>query len=405
MKSLIYNPLAQLAAFSLFLCPSAKAAEQAPWESKHKDLQIRTEAFQASLRTTHIELVAKAEVENPELLPRLSLEPPEPRQVGYGLLPVIKKSNPAAQVMPVTPAKTIYSLKWLEEKINKQQARANQFPEKISSQASLETLVEEFESLLKAYRNIEDHLGYHNHWQRSVRKYPRFFQQRNRLLPLAQQLNDLVKTGDNPERVSQLRSEIVQVVAPFKAAEGITLQTEINDQTILNVNLCTDIEDQDFLGSFQSTVEEVFSQPTMDSETPLYVEIVWQAIAPSTLYSGSPPAPGAKINEAEHRTLFTDCPLVLTTGAKDTHALVGDRVALGTRPINARVLAHEFGHLLGFGDSYLRAYEGNLDDPYGVVLIEWTGLSNDLMGRPGEGLVSPAMIEALFSTYSCEKCN
>lgn len=290
-------------------------------------------------------------------------------------------------------------MKWLEEKIVTQQARTDALPGQIPDQADLEVLVEEFESLLAAYRNIEDHLSYHDQWQNSVRKYPLFFQQRNRLLPMAQELSDLVKTGEYPERVLELRREIVQIVAPFKPAEGITLQTRISGQGLLTVKLCTDIEDQGFLEVFHSSVDKVYSQSAMDSETLFSVELVWQLIAPEELYGGSPPARGARINEAEHRDLFAGCPLVLTTGGNDTHALVGDQVVLGTRPINARVLAHEFGHLLGFGDSYLRAYEGEPGNPYGVVLIEWTGLTDDLMGRPGEGQVSPAMIDALFTAY------
>lgn len=141
------------------------------------------------------------QAENPALLQRISSESSEPRKTGYGLLQEIKEEKPAT---PVLPVKTTYSLKWLEENIVTQQARADALPGQLSDQADLELLVEEFESLLAAYRNIEDHLSYHNQWQESVRKYPLFFQQRNRLLPLAQELSDLVKTGEHPEWVLEL---------------------------------------------------------------------------------------------------------------------------------------------------------------------------------------------------------
>ena len=64
-----------------------------------------------------------------------------------------------------------------------------------------------------------------------------------------------------------------------------------------------------------------------------------------------------------------------------------------------RVLAHEFGHLLGFEDAYLRGYEGEPDDPHGVVLVEWVGLSDDLMGNPAGGAVTREMIETLLEAY------
>ena len=100
-----------------------------------------------------------------------------------------------------------------------------------------------------------------------------------------------------------------------------------------------------------------------------------------------------------HRSLFPGCPLVLTTGASSTNALVGDRIVLDTSPVSRRTLAHEFGHLLGFSDAYIRGYDGEPDDPYGVVLVEWTGLTDDLMGSPGGGQVNEEMIEKLITAY------
>ena len=64
-----------------------------------------------------------------------------------------------------------------------------------------------------------------------------------------------------------------------------------------------------------------------------------------------------------------------------------------------RTLAHEFGHLLGFSDAYLRSYRGDPRDPYGVVLVEWTGLIDNLMGSPEVGRVTEGMIETLIDAY------
>ena len=72
---------------------------------------------------------------------------------------------------------------------------------------------------------------------------------------------------------------------------------------------------------------------------------------------------------------------------------------LGSGKLAPRVLAHEFGHLLGFADAYLRGYAGSPDDPYGLRIIEWTGLMNDLMGGPGVGRVTREMIEQLLAAY------
>jgi hypothetical protein len=78
---------------------------------------------------------------------------------------------------------------------------------------------------------------------------------------------------------------------------------------------------------------------------------------------------------------------------------VGDYIFLGTDPESRRTLAHEFGHLLGFSDAYVRGYDGDPGGEYGAVIVEWTGLSDDLMGSPGRGRVSSEMIETILTAY------
>ncbi len=117
--------------------------------------------------------------------------------------------------------------------------------------------------------------------------------------------------------------------------------------------------------------------------------------------TSTPAAPPEKMAEnlKAHLARFPDDALVLTTGAESTHAFTGRYVALGPSPLSQRVLAHEFGHLLGFADAYLRSYRGAPDDAYGVAVIEWSGLVDDLMGAPGFGRVSATMIDTLISSY------
>ena len=74
-------------------------------------------------------------------------------------------------------------------------------------------------------------------------------------------------------------------------------------------------------------------------------------------------------------------------------------MALGPTPLTPRVLAHEFAHLLGFGDAYVRGYDGEPGAPYGVVLVEWHGLRDDLMGNPEGGEFTPEMVRALLEAY------
>ncbi len=77
--------------------------------------------------------------------------------------------------------------------------------------------------------------------------------------------------------------------------------------------------------------------------------------------------------------------MILTTGTESTHSWQGRSILFGPAPIRRNSLAHEFGHLLGFNDAYLRGFEGDPNDPYGVVLVEWGGLLDDLMGNSEGG--------------------
>ena len=55
--------------------------------------------------------------------------------------------------------------------------------------------------------------------------------------------------------------------------------------------------------------------------------------------------------------------------------------------------------MLGLDDAYVRGFEGEVSDPYGVVLVEWSGLTDDLMGNPGNGRISNEIIDRLIEAY------
>jgi hypothetical protein len=191
----------------------------------------------------------------------------------------------------------------------------------------------------------------------------------------------------------------MQSVDQFTPTIGLTLLTFEGGKKILPVRVCTDITDQAFLQTFQAAVHEAFVASEAARSNSFAMVLNWRTRSPDALYNGRPPKRGAAINLAAHRVLFKGCSLVSTTGAASTHARVGSHIILGTDPINRRTLAHEFGHLLGFSDAYVRGYDGQPNDPYGVVLVEWTGITDDLMGNPGAGRVSAEMIAALIEAY------
>jgi hypothetical protein len=85
---------------------------------------------------------------------------------------------------------------------------------------------------------------------------------------------------------------------------------------------------------------------------------------------------------------------VLTTGAEFTYGSVGHYVALGPGDLAPRTLAHEFGHIFGFNDGYIRGYN-DLGEK-GFEILELTAFFDDIMSAPREGHVQPTHFKLLM---------
>ena len=372
-------------------------ADQTPaWEQKYIQLQQQRNDVFIQLENLHSALIPRVKDEDPALLTRLSLDPPEARRTGYGLLPLLKENEAP---MVVEPTQTFYSLKWLEERLFAELQNANELYAQLENSTDLEDLVIRFEEALKRLRNLEDNLTYHAKWQKAVVRYPAYYRNKNELVAMARELGSLMASGAPSSQVTELRRQLLERAAPFKPTRDLQVTTGANGEMVLPVTVCTDIEDSHFLQAFQDGVNEAFGLSSAALTNQFSVELNWQRISIESLYPDGVPDRGSHIDMNAHYALFTGCPLVLTTGATSLNAGVGSRIFLGTSPVSSRTLAHEFGHLLGFEDAYLRGYDGEPSDPYGVVIVEWTGLSSDLMGDSAHGQVGHEMINKLIDMY------
>jgi hypothetical protein len=93
---------------------------------------------------------------------------------------------------------------------------------------------------------------------------------------------------------------------------------------------------------------------------------------------------GQKIDIRHHLERFSSEAAILTTGGRTTH-VQRHAIVLGPHPITPHVLAHEFGHILGFRDRYVRGYE-NLGE-HGFRVMEVVADDSDVMAATGYGTV------------------
>lgn len=381
----------------LFGCSAAfggeAVTEEAVWEAILTRLGDQHDKLSGYLEEAQAMLLARARAEAPALVPRLST-PPRRQPSGYGILPELEETGPASALAK----ERYYSLKHVAGRV-RQALRDAMALAAAQSGAPLEPLVEEYERLRARLRSDQKHIAYHAFWQRAVVEQAEFFAGRNRVVALVRELEDQRTQDGSSASIAALESKLQDELTSFKPARGLAAEVGEDGTCVLLVTVFTDIEEEDFLSAFADAVAAAFVHSRAALAKRYAVELELKRISPAELYPEGAPGLGEAIDGEAHLARFPGGALILTTGAKSTHAMQGRYVLLGPSPTTRRTLAHEFGHLLGLSDAYLRGYDGDPGDPFGVVLVEWTGLIDNLMGRPNGGRVSEEMIETLLRSY------
>lgn len=385
MVQLLLPILAVLAA------PSATPA----WEPRLTELRDDTGALHESLRSLQERLLPRVQREAPHRVPDLALIRPV-QEGGWGLLPPLTEPEPAR---PYLPVRRSYSLAGAEAFRDSIRSDMRSLTTDVDSDLATEALVDRYAESRDNLQILANHVAYHEQWQHAVLRYPIYFMQRNRLLPLAAELAELAQPGESPAEAERIRSRLLDQVATFTPTPGLSIEVRDGQPWILPVSICTDIEDREFLQQAQYAIERRFKGHISEGTGVFELRLDWRVIPIDHLYPEDPPGIGDTIDLDEHVARFEGCPFVFSTGAASTHAQVGRYVLLGSGSMAPGVLAHEFAHLLGFEDAYLRGYEGDPFSENGAELIEWWGLSDDLMGDSDHGAVSPRMLRTLIEAY------
>ena len=372
-------------------------------------LDTQRQALAEELEAARVQLLKRAQAqERQDLVDRLEEDEVVARKSGYGRLPQINQVAPGT---PDAPRRRVYDPSRLEPWLNFSHSQATTLrqdavapsPERLASQVELwETRHDDFE-------NLEEHLDYHQYWQPAVLEYDTFFEKQRGFLLRADEL--LGRDASQAGSVSAAsREQLIADIAPFSPGSGQWIRWHCKGEPQgpcrhLEVTLHTDIEDREYVQQVESSILSVYNEAPAAKRTGFKLSLKWIYLDPDELYPDGRPSAEEPLDEASHLKRFPEGALVLTTGAKSTHAFAGRSVHLGSASTSQQTLAHEFAHLLGFDDAYIRGYEP-LDGeaaPCGVVLVEWWGLQTDLMGDSDNGSVTESMLNTLFAAWREEQ--
>lgn len=357
-------------------------------------LDGEVERFSLSLRTAQSALRTRAEAANlTELIVRLQKKPPAPRPRGYGVIPPLLPDLPL-DTKPLRNRR--YSLEEVTTAFARDVRDAALLASRAETAADMAQAVTDYERLQQRLDFLQAQVSYHRHWQRAVPEHRPWFEAQNRKGTRVASLAKLLTDPAQGEAAQRMQKQVREEIAPFVPTAGLRCRQHESGRPELQVAVITDLHDETMLAMFRGAVEREWTAVAREHGLELTLDL--RAIRDDEWVS-PPPPPGEVVDVTAHLKRFPKDALVLTTGAASMHAMLGRAIVLGGDPVRPRELAHEFGHLLGFQDAYLRTFEGQPSDPFGVVLVEWEGILPDLMGASSTGAVSAAMIERLIAAY------
>lgn len=284
----------------------------------------------------------------------------------------------------------------------------------------LERLVQNYMERSFQHRNIAAHIAYNRFWQEAIAadrpaydretSLQRVVMERQRIQARLQRVRATFANPGEPffrqgssirlvdiERDLSDRSELLARRIDEALREMRSppfLRMEKSDRGwIFRMPLFTDIADEAFVDQVKQIIESTWRLPEGETAYAVHLEVTY--LSPDALYGGSEPKAGERVDLSTHLAKFPPNGAILTTGGITTHAR--DRaIILGPHPLTPGIVAHEFGHVLGFRDRYVRGYK-NLGKE-GFQVLEIVADPEDIMAATSQGLVR----EKHFSRLAAE---
>jgi hypothetical protein len=320
------------------------------------------------------------------LLRKLETPPPKAGVYGYQMLPKIVEIP-----QPPDPIRSFsYSWPITEGYIKGEDGRLDRAKADLERVAlssrteklpQLTKLIDHYAELVRNQKTVDQYIEYNRFWQRAI------VESRARFDKMTQ-LYHLLRAG-NPDTAGTIREALGKPDAP----RFIRVRRQNPNRVILQVRVYTDILDDAYLSQVKTVVEDTWR--VTEGGTEYSVELDLRKVASAELYRGrTVPRNGEHLDVDKHVDRFPSDGGVLTTGAEFTYGSVGHYVALGPGDLAPRTLAHEFGHIFGFNDGYIRGYN-DLGEK-GFEILELTAFFDDIMSAPREGHVQPTHFKLLM---------
>jgi hypothetical protein len=366
----------------------------------------RYRVYQDRLTRLHDTLAARLEAQAPDL--RAKLEPVPPVAPGYRILPKLVP-DPPPHTGPARIISSSYSWRRTEGLVERDESRLEKADAEVTRTGALpaadrragyEKLVADYKELVAGQKRIASHIAYNRLWQEEIARNPGAYDRLTALHDavlerqalLSGPPGDEVAAANAQPQVEALSRRIDQALRKFPTPGFVQVSHPAPHRWTITMRIYTDIEDQPFLDRIHAAVESHWH--VRDGEDEFAMALDLRRVELARLYPGGDvPVPGAPIDLGQHQGRFPPDGAVLTTGAGTLHVL-GRAINLAPHDLAPRVLAHEFGHLLGFVDGYFRGYRDRGADGYEVleVIID----PGDIMSAPGAGSVRRQHFEEIL---------